>query len=93
MAKFYLQDTPLIRLNCGTSITTAEIKRILYWKPDGVSGYWNAAIYGTDYVQYQADVTNLDVKGGWKFASFVALSGGIQYTGETAEQQIFERGR
>ncbi len=93
MPKFYVGDTPLIRASCGTDVSTAILQRILYWKPNGASGYWNASAYQTTYLQYQSDVTNLDIAGGWKFASFVTLSGGMRYTGETFTQQIFERGR
>lgn len=93
MAKYYVGDTPLIRANAGTDVTTAVLKRILYWKPDGISGFWNAESYQTTYLQYQADVTNLDIAGSWRFASFVTLSGGMRYTGETATQQVFKRGR
>jgi len=94
MAKYYVNDTTLIRLNCGTDVSSALTKRILYWKPNGASGYWDASLFGTDYLEYQIpSVTVLDVIGTWKFSTFIILSGGAQYTGETASQMIFKRGR
>ncbi len=93
-SKFYVGDTPLVRLNCVSTVNTALEKYILYWKPDGTSGVWSASFYLTTYLDYQIpDVTVLDMAGAWKFAGYVVFSGGYTYTGETATQQIFNRGR
>ena len=94
MPKFYVGDTPLLRVNAGSDITDAAAYRILYWKPNGVSGHFVGTLSGTQLIEHQiTDVTVLDVKGSWKFAYFIALSNGLVYTGETFEQPIFIRGR
>ncbi|KKN39934.1 hypothetical protein LCGC14_0738400 [marine sediment metagenome] len=94
MPKFYVGDTPLLRVDAGSDISDASVYRILYWKPDGASGYFVGSLSGTQLIEYQiTDVTILDEKGAWKFASFIALANGLMYTGETFEQQIFKRGR
>lgn len=94
MAKFYVGDTPLIRVDAGSDISDANAFRILFWKPDGVSGHFAGTLSGTQLIEHQiTDVTVLDVKGAWKFAALIAFNGGLIFTGETFEQQIFIRGR
>ena len=94
MAKYYVGDTPLLRVDCVNDISDAAASRILYWKPDGVSGHFNSSAYTSTVLQYQiTDATVLDMPGAWKFAGFVALAGGLEYTGEVFEQQIHKRGR
>ncbi len=94
MPKFYVGDTPLLRVDAASDISDASVYRILYWKPDGASGHFAGTLSGTQLIEHQiTDITILDEKGAWKFASFIALNNGLMYTGETFEQQIFMRGR
>ncbi len=94
MPKFYVGDTPLLRVDAGADISDASVYRILFWKPAGASGHFVGTLSGTQLIEHQiTETTILDEKGTWKFASFIAVTGGLEYTGETFEQQIFMRGR
>ena len=94
MGKVYIGDTPLLKVDAGSDISDASVFRIIFWKPDGVSGHFAGTLSGTQIIKHQiTSVTILNVKGSWKFAAFIALSNGLIYTGETFEQPIFIRGR
>lgn len=96
--KFYVGDTPLIKVDCVSNITGATGTKIYYKKPDGTSAFWDANIVNDPdtglgrYLTYQ--VTNsglieLDQKGDWKFQSYMSV-GNWTGLGETAIQTIYE---
>lgn len=96
--KYYVGDTPLVKLDCVSNITGATNTRIYYKKPDGTSSYWDANIlndpdtgYGR-YLTYQitnSGIIELDQAGDWKFQSYMSVGVWTGY-GETATQRIYE---
>jgi len=90
-SKFYVGDTPLIKLDCVSDISTASGVLIKYRKPDGVTGEWNGTVVDNRYVTYQIpNVTVLDQAGDWKFQAFMHVGQWIGH-GETDAQTIHER--
>ena len=95
--KYYVGDTPLIRLDCVSNITGAINPRIHYKKPDGTSGFWSASIENDDetgfgrYVYYQvpSGINVLDQAGDWKFQAHMTVGVWTGY-GETVVQRIYE---
>lgn len=88
--KFYVGDTPLVKLDCVSDITGATNTRIYYKKPDGTTAYWAASILDNRYLTYQIpDDTVLDQAGDWKFQSYMTVGVWTGF-GETATQRIYE---
>ena len=90
--KFYVGDTPLVKLDCVSDITGATDTRIYYKKPDGTAAYWDADILDNQYLTYQvtnSGIIELDQAGDWKFQSYMTVGVWTGY-GETATQRIYE---
>jgi hypothetical protein len=88
--KYYVGDTPLVKLDCVSDITGATSTRIYYKKPDGTAGFWVASVLDNRYLTYQIpDNTVLDQAGDWKFQSYMTVASWTGY-GETATQRIYE---
>ena len=95
--KYYVGDTPLIRLDCVSDITGAINPRIHYKKPDGSSGFWVANIENDEdtglgrFVTYQvpSGIAVLDIAGDWKFQSHMTVDVWTGY-GETVTQRFYE---
>jgi hypothetical protein len=94
--KYYVADTPLVRLDCVSNITGATDPRIYYKKPDGTSGFWVATIENDPvtgfgrYVIYQIpNGTVLDQSGDWKFQSHMTVGVWTGF-GETVVQRVYE---
>jgi hypothetical protein len=90
MSKTYVGDTgTVLTLDCGTSVSTATVRRILYTKPSGVTGAWTAAASGTDSIAYTTTAaSDLDVAGIWLLQAEVTTAGG-KWLGETVELQVY----
>lgn len=71
--KFYVDDDPLIRIDCVNDISAASNPKILYEKPDGTSGSWIATIVNVRYLEYQTVEEDLDQEGLWLFHSSVTF--------------------
>jgi hypothetical protein len=83
------KNQSLLTLNARTSYTnlaSAEVKRILYKKPGGTAGYWEATASGTDLV-YNFANGDLDIAGQWTFAAYIEL-GGLKGYGDEVTIQI-----
>jgi hypothetical protein len=93
--KFYVGDTPLIKLDCVSDIAGASGYKIFYLKPDKVtSGYVTASNLGNRYVTYQVPNTSwLDQAGEWVFQSYLLNLGVWTGHGERAIQRVYEVGR
>ena len=64
-------DTSYAQLNSATT------KQILYWKPDGTSGEFDASVSGTK-LTYQIQDGDIDQKGVWRFQAFWIMSNGLK---------------
>ena len=93
--KFYVGDTPLIKLDCVSDISGASGYKIFYIKPDkSTYGYVTASNIGNRYVTYQVpDTSWLDQSGEWVFQSYLLNLGTWTGHGERAIQRVFELGR
>lgn len=68
---FYLGDTPLIKINCLYDISNASVFEIKFKKPNDETGKWVGTLSGTQYIEYQTVVGDLDVVGTWTLQAFV----------------------
>ena len=95
MSKIFVDQTCLrIILTTGVNITGAKDLKICYRKPDGVLGELDAYVQsysdGIIFHDLDSDDTLLDLKGTWKFWSYVKFSDNREARGETVAQQIYE---
>lgn len=95
--KVYVGDTPLIKVDCVTNITTISGGQINYKKPvSGSTGYWTAIVASDPntnlgrYLEYQAQIDDLDEAGDWKFQAYVVFNDGTRFFGETATQRVYD---
>jgi len=73
---FKSQTLLTVKLETGLTITSATVKKILYRKPDGTTGFWTATADGTTKLAYEVNLaTDIDQAGIWKLQTFVTLSG------------------
>lgn len=93
--KVYVGDTPLIRADCVTDITTISGAQINYKKPTSdTTGYWEATVASDPntslgrYLEYQAQIGDLDEDGDWRFQAYVVFNDGSRFYGETATQRV-----
>ncbi|MHA1950292.1 MAG: hypothetical protein ACW99G_14710 [Candidatus Thorarchaeota archaeon] len=93
--KYYVGDTPLIKLDCVSDIAGASGYKIFYLKPDKTTnGYVTASNLGNRYVTYQVpDTSWFDQPGDWVFQSYLLQLGSWTGHGERAIVRIFEVGR
>jgi hypothetical protein len=68
-------------------LTGATYTRILYEKPDGTKGYWDATVSGTK-LSFDISSTVNDQEKLWKFQSYVEFASGKKYFGKIVEQII-----
>jgi len=90
-SKVYVGDLgTVVTLDCGTNVSAATVRRILYTKPTGVTGAWTATASGTDSIAYTtAGVTSdWDVAGTWLLQAEVTTAGG-KWLGETVELRVY----
>lgn len=92
--KFYVGDTPLIKLDCAEDISSASGIKIFYIKPDQITtGYVTASNLGNRYVTYQVPNTSwFDQFGEWTFQSYMSIGAWTGH-GESVKQRIHELGR
>ena len=86
MSIFNTQSLLTITLDCGTSVVGATTARVLYQKPDGTTGYWNATP-STNYLIYSILDGDIDQSGVWRFQAYAVLTGKIAY-GEIVYKDI-----
>ena len=88
--KFYVDDDPLIRVDCVNSLSGAANPKILYQKPGGTEGSWTANIVGNRYLEYQTADDDLDEEGVWLFHSSGTF-GGKEKVGNLTSVRIHAR--
>lgn len=75
MSVFKKQSFLTIRLETNYSdLGAATVKRILFKRPDGTSGYWNATADGTELV-YNLQNGDINKEGNWQFQSYIEVAG------------------
>lgn len=68
------------------SLASAEVTRILYKKPGGTEGYWDASVSGTK-LMYALEVGDIDIVGVWSFQAYTE-TGGLPHFGTIATKQV-----
>lgn len=80
-----------LTLNCKTDVSAAQVMRVVYKKPDGVTGYWTATLHvDTEKIYYDTQAGDLDLGGKWQFQSYIELPAWKGH-GRIAELQIYNR--
>lgn len=87
---FYVDDDPLIRIDCINSLAGAANPKILYQKPDGTEGSWVANIISGRYLEYQTIEEDINQEGTWLFHASVTF-GGKEKVGNLTSVRIRSR--
>jgi hypothetical protein len=88
MSVFVNQGYLNITLDTGIDITSATATLILYKKPDGITGYFEADVVDTTKLFYEFKNEDLDLKGMWKFQAFARIDGRNTW-GSVVQKQVF----
>jgi hypothetical protein len=89
MKIFKNQGYTTIELDTQISLAGATNPRILYKKPNGISGEWVATVDGTTLV-YEADNDTFDQVGVWSFQTKITIDGRDAF-GSVVSQLIDKR--
>jgi hypothetical protein len=76
--EYFINQIIEIRLDTEINLTAATAPKILYTKPNGVTGQWTAAKQGTELV-YTTNSSDLDIPGTWKLQTLVTKNGGSEF--------------
>lgn len=76
----------LIRVDVGSDVTGATVKKIKYIKPNGDSGDWDATI-ATQYLQHTTVDEDLDQVGEWIVQALVTTGSGTWH-GEVTRFEV-----
>jgi len=79
----------LVNVNVGTDISGATVHRIKYVKPDGTSGFWEATISNSQYLQYITIDGDLDQIGEWIIQALITTVSGTWH-GEIARFKVLK---
>lgn len=74
MSLFKGQSQLRIELDCETPVEAASVKQILFKKPSGITGEYNATASG-NWLWYEVLDTDIDQAGDWQFQSYVVIGG------------------
>jgi hypothetical protein len=87
---FRAQTLFTLKLDCVTDISTASVLKILYTKPNGITGDWIAVRDGATNV-IKKDMANgeIDIAGEWQFQSYVVI-GGYAGFGDIVRYKFYE---
>lgn len=89
MSKFKTQSLITIIAETGyAGLASATVKRILYKKPNGDTGYWIATNSGTTLV-YSVQNGDIDQVGEWQFQAYIEVTS-LKGYGSIAKQ-TFEK--
>lgn len=69
---------PIVLETENEDLASADVTRILYQKPGGTEGYWQASVSGMDLI-YIPVTGDLDIVGWWTFQSYVEIGGKVGY--------------
>lgn len=67
---------PIILETEFDDLATADMTRILYQKPGGTEGYWQASVQGKNLI-YEPDEGDIDILGWWSFQAYVEFGTGV----------------
>lgn len=88
MSIFQNQGYLTIKLDTNLDISTSSDTRILYKKPDGTRGFWEAdSIENNKIIVYDATNDDLDIPGVWTFQAFATIDGRNAY-GDYVQKEI-----
>jgi hypothetical protein len=80
---YYVGDSySSFSLDTGISLTGASVTKILYKKPSGLKGSWNATATGT-VLSYQLQNGDIDEAGLWSIQAYVEIGGKKAYGKES----------
>lgn len=94
--KVFVNDTPLIKLDCVTDITNVVSGWIDFKNPGGTTGSWVATITNDPdtgngrYLEYQTSGSDLGTEGGWKFQARVVFADGRTFRGGLVARTIHD---
>jgi len=75
MSNYYVnQGNVTITNDTGVTLAGATITRIIYRKPNGTTGYWNATPSGTT-LTYALQSGDIDIAGNWRLQAYIVSSG------------------
>ena len=81
-----------IQLDAGSDISTGDVFKIYYEKPNGVTGIWPAELEGTQIIYYiTLTASDLDQVGEWKFQIYVELPTPWKGRGDIASLQVYDK--
>jgi len=86
--KVFVNDEILITLSTGKILTMYAILRVKFEKPNGIKGYWTAAIHPTINTKMQATVY-FDMEGIWKVQAFASDGAIEKYHGMWADVKVY----
>jgi hypothetical protein len=87
MSKIYQgQANVSINIDTGIALGGASQTKILYKKPNGIQGSWNATVSGTT-MNYIPTNDDLDQSGDWQLQAF-AVIGGKNALGEVIDMIV-----
>lgn len=84
---FVDQSYLAIELDTKRDLTGATVTQILYKKPNGERGEWEASVSGTE-LHYAVQNDDLDVRGTWEFQTYVVIGDRKGY-GEIFRKEIY----
>ena len=89
--KVYRETVGLaIKINVGFDISSCEVIKILYEKPDGTKGSWDGQVVDQTKVGYvTANTGDLDMGGTWKLQPYLEC-GTQRLYGETKTLTVYE---
>jgi hypothetical protein len=87
--KVFVNDEILLTLSTGKILTIYADKRVKFEKPNGVKGYWTAAIHPSINTKIQATVY-FDMEGIWKVQAFVSDGASETYHGMWTDVKVYE---
>lgn len=69
---------PIILETEYDDLASAEVTKILYQKPGGTEGFWQASVSGKSLI-YQPAAGDLDIVGRWTFQAYIEIAGKIGF--------------
>jgi len=96
MGKIFKDQTALrITLNTFTDLEDAVSAVIKFYKPDGSTGEFAAAVKDVEkgIIIHEVIEGEIDVSGWWSFWAFVTFEDGRTAAGEAAKVYVWEQGK
>lgn len=75
MTTFKNQSYLYIKLKAGIDLTTATTTKIVYMKPSGAAGTWNADVVDSIWLYHDFADGEQDENGTWKAQTYAVIDG------------------